>query len=238
MERCHTVKDMRHGSCSVGNCHTRFLNRCRRMSDAYADIVCCTVSCQFEILVTLGSHCYNFNQSVGSLLIPFELLNIRFYNALLRLCSLVYHIQIRSFKMNSEDFRSLIAIRYDLCDIFHCLGKYLLCLCDCGRTDSGNTLLGNVFHPVSQAFFFCIIGVKAISTMCMNVNESRYNSSFTIVLVSRFSAISQNIFDFSILQLQLGFDELTEYPYSLTLNNHEIAPPLLISLLYYPNLLI
>ena len=85
----------------------RLLEGCAGMSDAGDDAGVVQIMQQLEAFIMLRRHRHDLDEAVGRLLITLELLHIRCDAILLRLCALIYLIQIRSFKMDTEDLCTL-----------------------------------------------------------------------------------------------------------------------------------
>ena len=175
---------------------------------------------QLEAFIMLRRHRHDLDETVGRLLITLELLHIRCDAILLRLCALIYLIQIRSFKMDTEDLCTLISLFYDLSNIGDRFGQHLFALCDGRRKDAGHSFFRNVLHPVAQSFFLCVIGIKSISAMGMDVDESRNDTLVAVVLVCRSGTIRQDLLDLAFFHFHLRLKPLPQDPDSLALNNH------------------
>ena len=78
--------------------------------------------------IGLGSHGDVFDMTLGSFLIMLKLLDGRFYDVLLRLSSLVDHIQIRSLEMDAEDLSAFVTLVHDLRHIGYGVRQNLLAL--------------------------------------------------------------------------------------------------------------
>ena len=106
-----------------------------------------------------------------------------------RLGTLIFHIQIRPFKMNAKNLSALIAFFNDICHICHSLCKNLRHLGHRRRKNRCNTFLWNPLHPIPKSVRFCVIGIKTIGTVGMNIHKPRKNGHITIVLPGRFCSI-------------------------------------------------
>ena len=140
---------MRHGGSAISYAHQRLLIGCRGMAHADHDSGLLTVFCQSKIHVMLRRQRNVFNQPFRSLLIPTELVNGRLCDRLRRLGSLIIHVEIRSFKMNSQNLRALIALFYDRGHISHSLLQDIRHLCYRSWKNGGHSFLRYMFHPVS-----------------------------------------------------------------------------------------
>ena len=122
--------------------------------------------------------------------------------------------------MDTEDLCTLISLFYDLSDIRGRFGQHLFALCDGRRKDCRSLLLpGTFFHPVAQSFFLCVIGIKSISAMGMDVDESRNDTLVAVVLVCRSGTIRQDLLDLAFFHFHLRLKPLPQDPDSLALNN-------------------
>ena len=128
LERSHAVVYMGHGTGAVCVSHNSLLVGGCGMSDADYHAVLSQITGQGEILIGLGSHGDVFDMTLCSFLIMLKLLDGRFYDVLLRLSSLVNHIQVRSLKMDAENFSAFVTLVHDLRHIGYGVRQNLLAL--------------------------------------------------------------------------------------------------------------
>ena len=80
-----------------------------------------------------------------------------------------------------------------------------------------NSFFRDMGSPVGQALRICIIGVKSIGTMGMDVNKSRKNTVIFPVFIAPLCAPWQNLYNFLIFHLDLCRNKLTGDPDPFTL---------------------
>ena len=149
LERRHAVVNVRHGARAVSVSHNGLLIGGGGMSDADYDAVFSQITGEGEIFVSLRGHCDVFDLSLCSLLIVLELLNGWLHDILFRLRSLVYHIEVRSLKVNAEDLGALIAVLHNLRHIGDGVRQNFFALGDRGGQKACHTLGYDIFCPVA-----------------------------------------------------------------------------------------
>ena len=101
MQRCHAVIHMGHGRRTIGSAHQSLFVGCRRMTHADHHAVLGTVTGQRMIRIMFRTQGDIFNPSSGRRLILLKLFHRWLGDGFRRLGSLIFHIQIRTFKMNT-----------------------------------------------------------------------------------------------------------------------------------------
>ena len=143
----------------------------------------------------LTGHCHDLDQAVRCRKIPLELLYIRRYTVLLRLGALIFLIQIRSLKVDTQNLRSFYGRRGGLLypggfgHVLKSLGQDLFGLGDRRRQYTCHTLADNVLQPVPQPLFLRIICIKTICPVCVYINKTRNDTPLTEILVCRMFSI-------------------------------------------------
>ena len=227
VKRRHAVVHMRHRTCAVCIRHHRLLIGRSGVTDADNHAVLATIPGQRKVLIGFGCHGDILNQPVCSLLIFLKLLYRGLDNILFRLRTLVYHIKIRPLKVYAQNFRALVAVRDHLCHVLKRRGQNLFALGDRGRQKSGHAFADDVAHPVTQALFLCVVGIKAVSAVAVHVDKTGQNAFAAIIPVNRFRIVCMDTHNFSAIHLDLRRYKLVGKPDFFTLNYH--FPYLLLS---------
>ena len=217
MIRRHAVVYMCHAHRAIGDSHQRLLIRRAGMSHADYYTVLAAVFCQSKFRIVLRSHRDIFDHAMCGFLIHFKLFYGRFCNRFRGLCTLVFHIQIRSFEMDPQNLCTLVAFFHNLCDICNRFGQNLRHLSYGCRKNRGNAFFRNPSHPVAQTFRLAVVGIESISTMRMHVNKTGNNPLIAVIHICSLCPKRIYIYDFSIGHFQLSGNKLSCQPNSSAL---------------------
>ena len=190
------------------------------MTDADHHTIIRKVTGQCKILIGFGGHGDIADVALGRFLISLELFYSGFNNMLLRLCTLVLHVQIRTFKVDAQNFRTFVAIFHDLGHIHQCIGQHFLALCNGCCQESSDTLVHNILGPIPQTCLMGIVGIECVSTMAVDIDETGYNSLVTIVNVHRSGTIRSNGNNLALFHFNHRRNKLVSNPNFFALNNH------------------
>ena len=122
--------------------------------------------------------------------------------------------------MHAEDLGALVAVRYDLGYVFERRGQHLLALGDRGRQQRGHAFADDIAHPVAQAFFLRIIGVKAIGAVAVDIDETGQDALAAVVPVRLTGAVRIDACNPAVSDFDLRRDKLVCQPDLFTLNDH------------------
>ena len=101
VKRSHSVIYMCHAGSTICISKNCFFIGSSRVSDTYNYTMFCQIFYKCKIIIGFCRHGNIFDISFSSSLITFKLFYGSFYDKLFRLCSFVFHIKVRTFKMNS-----------------------------------------------------------------------------------------------------------------------------------------
>ena len=220
MIRCHAIIHMGHRGSPIGNPHKRLLISRRRVSHTHHHTSILTISRQIKINIMLRRKRNIFNQPLSRFLILFKLLNRGSRDCFRRLGSLILHIQIRPFKMNSKNLCPFISAFHHSCHISNRLCQHIRHLGHSSRKDGSHSLFRYPSHPFPQSFRFPIVGIITISSMGMNINKSRNNPIIPVILISRHLTIFKDCLNLFTFHLKLCRDELSSNPNPSALYYH------------------
>ena len=79
--------------------------------------------------------------------------------------------------------------------------------------------------PVTQTFLVCIVGVKLIGTVAVDVHKAGDDTLVTVIVIYILCPIGENADDLTIFDLNSGRHKLISDPYFFTLNYHLNCPP-------------
>ena len=159
------------------------------------------------------------------LLVVLELLHAGLCDVLRRLCALVLHIEVRAFKVDAKDLGTVVAALHDTGNVGNGIGQHLNALGDGGSQKTGHTLRNDVLCPVTQAFLVCVVGVKLIGTVAVDVHKAGDDTLVTVIVIYILCPIGENADDLTIFDLNSSRHKLISDPYFFTLNYHLNCPP-------------
>ena len=225
VEGCHTIIDMGHGACAIGISHDSLLVGSGTMTDADNDTLRSQVAGQFKVIVLFGSQRNIADMAVCGFLIVLELLHAGLCNKLLRLCALVLHVQIRTLEVDAKDLGTVVAALHDTGNVGNGIGQNLNALGDSGSQKAGHALRNDMLCPVTQTFLVCIVGVKLIGTVAVDVHKAGDDTLVTVIVIYILCPIGENADDLTIFDLNSSRHKLISDPYFFTLNYHLNCPP-------------
>ena len=225
VEGCHTIIDMGHGACAIGISHDCLLVGGSTVTDADNDTLRSQVAGQFKVIVLFGSQRNIADVTVCSFLIVLELLYAGLCNELLRLCALVLHVQIRTLEVDAKDLGTVVAALHDTGNVGNGIGQNLNALGDGGSQKAGHTLRNDMLRPVTQTFFVCVVGVKLIGTVAVDVHKAGDDTLVTVIVIYILCPIGENADDLTLFDLDSSRYKLICDPYFFTLDYHLNCPP-------------
>ena len=220
VEGGHTIIDMGHGACAIGISHDSLLVSSGTVADADNDALRSQIAGQFKVIVLFGSQRNIADVTVCSFLIVLELLHAGLCNELLRLCALVLHVQIGTFEVDAKDLSTIVAAFHDTGNIGNGIGQDLNALGDGGSQKAGHTLRNDMFRPVTQPLLVCIVGVKLIGTVAVDVHKAGDDTLVAVIVINILCTIGENADDFTVLGFDGSRHKLICDPYFFTLNYH------------------
>ena len=222
VESGHPIISVCDAARAVGKGHGRLLIGRRGMSQRRNDSLLTQEPGQAEVPVMFAGDRHDPDQSLRSLQISFELFQIRLHTEPLRLGSLIGLVQIGSLEVDSQDLSPLIPFADYFRDIAERLGQDFLRLCDRCRQKSGDTLAHYIFSPVAEPLFLCVIGVKPVSPVRVDIDEARKDPPLSEVQIRIFRSAGQNPDYFSgfLTDLYLRLQPGVQHPDPSALYNH------------------
>ena len=172
-KRCHPVINMGHRGSSVGDSQKRLIIGCGGMPQADHHAGLSAVLCQRQALVMLRRKSDIAYHPLCRLLVFLELGHGWRRDRLRRLGALVIHIEIGPFKVNSQNFSSLIALFHHFRHILESGCKYVRHLGYRSRQKRRHSLLRHPFYPVPESLRFAVICIKSIGAVGVNVYKAR-----------------------------------------------------------------
>ena len=119
--------------------------------------------------------------------------------------------------MDAEDLSAFVAVFNDRSDIGSSLCQYIRHLCHRSRKERSNPFFRNMGSPVSQSFRICIIGIKSVCTMGVDIDKAGKNTVVSPVFITFDGAPWQNVHNFLIFHFNLCRNKLTGNPDTFTL---------------------
>ena len=179
----------------------------------------CKVADQGVLIVMFGCQRDIADSSLRRLLIFLKLRHAWKCNCLRRLCPPVLSINKGPFQMNPQNFRSGGILLHHLCHIGHCFFQHPRHLRHRRCQKGGATVLRNSPCPVLQTLFFGIVGIKAVSPVCMQIDHPGDDSKKTVISVTGLLVIGRNPYDLPLSPLNLCRYELPVQPDSFAADN-------------------
>ena len=173
---------------------------------------------QGKVIIGFSRHGNIADISFGRFLVAFELFDRGLDNMLFRLCALIYHVQIRSFKMNAQDFSAFIAVFHHFGYVGYRFCKNLFALRDGGGQKTGHAFADYIFCPVTQPLFIGIIRIKAVCAVAVDIQESGNDPQIFVIDIGGPTAVRKDICNFAIPYIKLGCHKLICNPHFFTLN--------------------
>ena len=186
---------------------------------------------QGEVLIVLRSQGDVLDHALRRLLVALELLHRGPCDGFRRLGALVLHVQIGTFKMDSQHLGSLVALSGHSGHIRHGLLQHIRHLRHSGGKDGGHALLGDAAHPLPQSLRFPVVGVKIVGSVGVDIDKARHNPVIPAILVRLSAVVREHPQNLPFLNFQLGRNKLPCNPDPFTLNDHSMSSPL--SYIYY-----
>ena len=149
MIRRHAIIHMSHGGGAVGDSQKSFFIRSGGMAHADGHPVRSTVAGQGMAGIVLRCKSNIADQPLCRLLIHLKLFDRGRRNSLRRLGSLIIHIKIGAFKMDSQNLGSLVALLHYLCHTGYRSREDVGHLSHRGRQNGCNALFWDPAHPLS-----------------------------------------------------------------------------------------
>ena len=178
-----------------------------------------------EVLIMLRCQRDIADVAAGRFLVVLELLDGGFDDVLVRLCALVLHVQIRTLEVDAKDLGTVVAALHDTGNVGNGIGQDLNALGDGGSQKAGHALRNDMFCPVTQTFLVCIVGVKLIGTVAVDVHKAGDDTLVTVIVIYILCPIGENADDLTIFDLNSSRHKLISDPYFFTLNYHLNCPP-------------
>ena len=215
VERRLAVVCMRNRLGAVCDSELDFFGRCTGVTDGNDNAMAASITGQSQIRIVFRSKGNDLDVVSGSFLVFLEFINGRRNDCLGRLCTLVLHIEVRSFEVDAQDIGTIAArleILLDVTNVFNRLHKNRMKFGNGRGHEACDTFVGDVLRPVAQSIRLCIVCVIAVGTVAMDVDEARYDSQIAIVEIRGTCVKRKDLFDLPIFNVELGRDKFTADP--------------------------